>query len=788
MELKDYIRVIRRRLKWFIAVMLVVLGGYYAVASLTEKKVYYSKAELYLTTTRQNGLFESIREFAPNSGRMNAQTRIETLKSPEFVEFVALYLTEQKFENDQLLFAKERKLADSHKERHRKQALDSLAREHSEMSRAELEQNFADQVEQRITSVRSYDPVAKRWDPAEKMGYLQEDYVKSIAALIERKYGIEEPKDTQIVRVTVESDDPVRAVEIANAFTDAAIYYNLEFDNRELEGAKVNARKRVKENQERLQKLRAEEVEYWKSHSLPGGKSASEGEVKSYFERLTALQGEVDGLISQRHKVEEEQVKQQERRRLMMQQAPQFVTPSDSLTQIATELRAEEKGLAALRERYTEAHPEVKGALRKIEDLRQREREERVRVEQEAEVKFRHAQSDAKIDIDLINQEIARKSQVLEDLQKDRIKVDGLRLSSRETTLRLDALEAENQRLLDFISRSELFGGNLSKPVDSFRNRRLDRQKDWWQESTDVMQMMWFMAVVAFLLSLGVVFLVEYMDTTLKTEHDIRRHLNLPVLGIIHHQRPGESVMLTVLPTKDPFAEKFYTAATIIKSAAHDLGLRTFVISSTVPREGKTTISVNLAVALARKGLKVILVDSDLRIPQIHEILGLDNSYGLSSVLEGRLKAKEVLADITDPGAAKKAGLQSFLQTVPVDSGSDNLRVLTSGPIPPDPLSLLESVRMKALIEELKTMADFVIFDTPPLTNVGDTLTLAGLADANIFVVGAGSVEQHQVTWAKHLLSNVEANVLGCFLNHATIEGRSYYYYYNEYKSYRARG
>ena len=76
----------------------------------------------------------------------------------------------------------------------------------------------------------------------------------------------------------------------------------------------------------------------------------------------------------------------------------------------------------------------------------------------------------------------------------------------------------------------------------------------------------------------------------------------------------------------------------------------------------------------------------------------------------------------------------------------------------------------------------------PPISNVGDTLCLAGICDANIFVVGANSVEQHQVAWAKHLLSNVEANILGCFLNHATIESRSYYYYYNEYKSYRTRG
>jgi capsular exopolysaccharide synthesis family protein len=291
-----------------------------------------------------------------------------------------------------------------------------------------------------------------------------------------------------------------------------------------------------------------------------------------------------------------------------------------------------------------------------------------------------------------------------------------------------------------------------------------------------------FVILIAVVVSILCVYVMEYMDTRIKTEHDIRRYLNLPVLAKVPKQKEGDEVLMVRLPIRDRFAEIFNTAATLLNSTARDLGLKSFIISSTAPEEGKTTITLNLGVALARKGLRVILVDSDLRRPQLHDLLGLDNSFGLSSILEGRQRAREMLEEATGNGQ-QGSGVEHYLQPTELE----HLKVLTSGPIPQDPISLLESLRMKALAEELKTMADFVLYDTPPIFNVGDALTLAPLADANLFVVGAMKVDQHQVTWAKHLMSNVEANIIGVFLNMEVIESRSYYYYYNYYKSYRYR-
>ncbi len=259
---------------------------------------------------------------------------------------------------------------------------------------------------------------------------------------------------------------------------------------------------------------------------------------------------------------------------------------------------------------------------------------------------------------------------------------------------------------------------------------------------------------------------------------------------------------MTELPTKHYFAEEFATAASLILAAAQAQAdpCKTLAISSSIPREGKTTITVNLGISLARQGFRVLLVDSDLRIPRLHEIFGLSNAIGLSSVLEGRLRARKILSDIQasvregkgwtedDPSAPIGGPIPSCVEDCLQEIPEKGVRVLTSGPIPPDPARLLRSEIVPSVISDLKGLADFVLFDTSPLTSVGDALIFSHCIDAHIFVVGAGAVAQHQATRAKHLLANVEAFVMGCVLNLASIDGQSYYYYYNEHKSYRARG
>lgn len=282
--------------------------------------------------------------------------------------------------------------------------------------------------------------------------------------------------------------------------------------------------------------------------------------------------------------------------------------------------------------------------------------------------------------------------------------------------------------------------------------------------------------LMAFIFALGVVYVVEYVDTRVKSEHDIRRHLNLPLLGIIPRES-SHSSLLTDAPPQCEISEKFNTAATLIQTVSSELNLQTLMVCSAIAREGKTTVSVNLAIALARKGARVVLVDGDLRISQIHNILRLPNHVGLANALDTRINPEQLIDGMLteDQFEGRQSSAVDYVQRTHID----NLYALTSGPPCAEPVHLMESARLNRVVAELKSEFDFVIFDTPPINKVGDALSISQVTDGSVFVVGSGQAEQHDVMWAKHLLTNVQSNILGVFLNkYAKTKGSEYYYYY----------
>ncbi|HAK94729.1 MAG TPA: hypothetical protein DCM87_06925 [Planctomycetes bacterium] len=272
----------------------------------------------------------------------------------------------------------------------------------------------------------------------------------------------------------------------------------------------------------------------------------------------------------------------------------------------------------------------------------------------------------------------------------------------------------------------------------------------------------------------AVAFLLEYMDVRVKNEGDVRKWLDVPLLGAIP---PADRAQVGRLAAEgSEIAERFGTAATLVRAAARELNLRTFAVCSAVAQEGKTTVSVNLAAALARKGAQVVLVDADMRMPQVHALLGLNNIYGLSTVLSGWISPQQVLDGIMSEDVRIRGGVTAAdaLQR----SVIPGLSVLTSGPSASAPAKLLESELFAKVVAQLSAQADFVIFDTPPIDRVGDGLTVASMADGCVFVVGAGQCDQHDIVWAKHLLTNVQANVLGVFLNRYSFRRTKEYGYY----------
>ena len=270
-------------------------------------------------------------------------------------------------------------------------------------------------------------------------------------------------------------------------------------------------------------------------------------------------------------------------------------------------------------------------------------------------------------------------------------------------------------------------------------------------------------AVVGCMLAVGVAFLIEYLDDTIKSSEDVGQTLGLSTLGAItRFSTEGEDRLITAAHPRSPISEAYRALRTNIQYSSVDNPLRTLLITSTDPTEGKTTTVANLGTVMAQAGLSVIVVDSDLRRPVLHQYFEVSRNVGLTNAL-----------------LDKSPGTDGYLQETEVE----NLRVLACGPLPPNPSELLNSQRMRELIEQLKEEADVLLFDSPPILAVTDASILANQVDGVLLVVDAGTTRRGVAQRGKEQLDKVGANVLGAALNKLSRRGREGYYYYHYYYS-----
>lgn len=220
----------------------------------------------------------------------------------------------------------------------------------------------------------------------------------------------------------------------------------------------------------------------------------------------------------------------------------------------------------------------------------------------------------------------------------------------------------------------------------------------------------------------------------------------------------GEAIRLAVKSDpKSPMAEAIRTLRTNLQFVGLDRPLRTLMITSAGPGEGKTSISSNLACALAESGKRTILVGADLRKPAVHKLFRASNAVGLTNVILGQASLDEAL----------------------VQTDCEGLWLLPAGPIPPNPAELIGSKAMRALIEEMKARSDMVIFDATPVLAVTDAALLGAMVDGTLLVVAMNQSPRELVREAVAQLRKVNANILGVVANRVLLkESQAYYYYY----------
>jgi succinoglycan biosynthesis transport protein ExoP len=278
--------------------------------------------------------------------------------------------------------------------------------------------------------------------------------------------------------------------------------------------------------------------------------------------------------------------------------------------------------------------------------------------------------------------------------------------------------------------------------------------------SPRVMETVLLAAAIGLALAIAGAFLIEFLDDTIKTPEDAARAASVTAFAAIANigGRNQQDRLIPVQQPRSPIAEAYRTLRTNIQVSSVDEPIRTLVVTSANPREGKTTTAANLGVVMAQAGKSVIMVDADLRRSALHRLFDLSNQEGLTDVL-----------------LQEEPMLDGFLQETKID----NLRVLTSGPLPPNPSELLGSKKMRQLIEQCKSKADIVIFDTPPILPVTDAAVLSIQTDGVLLISQAGRTRRASAKAAVENLRQVGANVVGIALNrlsHRQLKGHYYYY------------
>jgi polysaccharide biosynthesis transport protein len=284
-----------------------------------------------------------------------------------------------------------------------------------------------------------------------------------------------------------------------------------------------------------------------------------------------------------------------------------------------------------------------------------------------------------------------------------------------------------------------------------------------------------FALVLGVISGIGLAFLLESMDNSVRTPEQATALSALPSLGMIplgsksgSHGPTGKRLALTaaskevvetvtLVRPQSQMAESYRALRTSLLLSNLGAPPKVIMVTSARPQEGKTTTSINTAIVLAQKGVRVLLVDADLRRPSIHKTLGMGPRSGLSNVLTG------------------SATLQQTIVTSPI---LPNLFIMPAGTPPPNPAELLASSNMRDLLAELRGLYDHIVIDTPPTLSVTDAVVLSPRADATILVIRSGQTTKQALRRARDILMQVNAHVAGVLLNAVDLTSPDYYYYY----------
>jgi capsular exopolysaccharide synthesis family protein len=554
-----------------------------------------------------------------------------------------------------------------------------------------------------------------------------------------------------VLDVSVEREDPVEAAQIVNAVVDAFL---MESRNRRL-GVSDEGITELRKKSDALRLRLDEETAALHAFMVSNRMVSFEDAQNIVVERLKGLNKTLMDAEPKRMQAEARYTAA--KAAMTAGEAPESipgVLGSSLIANLKLKIAEKEQEFTAYAN-MGENHPKVVQLQAQLSALK-----EQLQTEYENIVaSLKGVYEEARQEVEMVSAELARQKEEVQHYNELAGQYNLLRQS------RDSAQEAYSQiiRRIDELDISQLSGQGDNVFVVS---KAEVPQTPSWPSRRKMLLIGLFLGAM---LGIALCFFLDYMDTTIKNDTDVQTYLSASVLGAVPaiereaDEAPFDDLFALSSP-RSHFAESFRTARTALAFTATDAPIQAFVVSSTLPSEGKSITSINLAIAYAQVGKKVLLVDADMRKPRLHDVFKAPaRKIGLSNLL--RADGEE------DPA------------TQIVTTAVEGLDLLPSGPLPPNPVELLDSARFAALLEKLRATYGIIIFDAPPSLDMVDALVLARHTDGIVLVTRAFSTNKYAARQVAQQVAASKARLLGVILNNVDMPTGAYSSYYSYYYS-----
>jgi len=561
-------------------------------------------------------------------------------------------------------------------------------------------------------------------------------------------------KDSRLVQIVVEDVDPERAALLANEVADAYMAENLALKLRVTESASRWLEDRLVDLEQKTKTSEVAIYDFKKEKDMLT--TSLEDRASMVSQRLTTYNG---ALTQVRTRIAELRARVDTIERARAQSADDNLRWAEGLSLAKSTLIEtlkvgvvqQRNECATLGSRYLPDHPKLAECNQKLASAERELGRELGNLVRSAQFDLQQAQAEEKNLLALFD---AAKDEGF-DVNKKQIEFDRLKR------------ESDNDRRLYDLVLKRMKDIELSGLLRTSNVRVLDPARpSFVPVRPDLSKALTLAMLVGLLLGLGVALLLEVMDNSVFSQLDVEQRVGVPFLGLVpmipEPKEAGTRDLYVHHHPKSSIAECCRAIRTNVLFMSPERPLKTILVTSTAPQEGKSTSVINLGISMAQSGNRVVLVDTDMRRPRLHKAFQIPNDVGVSTVVVGEGALDGAIKSTDVPG----------------------LFVVPCGPVPPNPAELLHTKAFARLLEDLGTRFDRIILDSPPIHPVADAIVLATQAEGVMLILKAGLTNRTLAKRAVRALRDVKAKVYGAILNSVDLEDPKYGGYYADYRRY----